>query len=171
MLQMRTELAHDQGEPYSKLNFLRSIYKRGGVTYTNLQQPEQHVLRDEKSSQHSSDGERLIQEAELEQLESDTDRLRTEIMNIQKEQENADNYLLSVKERLRRTEQKQQQMFISMAKAFQNPLFSEILMQQLRPKEALETAGTSKKQKLIAPQCNKGPAEASYYPIYAKRYK
>ncbi|XP_074331694.1 uncharacterized protein LOC141668636 [Apium graveolens] len=144
--------------------FLRSIYKRGGVTYTNLQQPGQHVLRDGKSSQHSRDGERLKQEAELEQLESDTDRLSTEIMNIQKEQENADNYLLSIKERLRRTEQKQQQMFISMAKASQNPLFSEILMQQLRPKETLETAGTSKKQKMIAPQCNKGPAEASYYP-------
>ncbi|KAL8102596.1 heat stress transcription factor A-7a-like [Apium graveolens] len=127
-------------------------------------QPEQHVLRDEKSSQHSREGERLKQEAELEQLESDTDMLRTEIMNIQKEQENSDNYLLSVKERLRRSEQMQQQMFICMAKAFQNPLLSEILMQRLRPNEAMETAGTSKKQKLIAPQCNKDPAEASYYP-------
>lgn len=127
-------------------------------------QSDHHVSRNEKSSQHSRHEERLKQEAELEQLESDTDMLRTEILNIQKEQESADNYMISVKERLRRTEHEQQQMFITMARAFKNPLFNEILKQQLRPKEALDTAGTSKRQKLIVPQCSKDPAEASYNP-------
>ncbi|KAK1377770.1 Heat shock transcription factor A2 [Heracleum sosnowskyi] len=126
-------------------------------------QSDHHVLRDEKSSQLSFHCERLKKEAEVEQLVSDTDKLRLELMNIQKEQETADNYLLSVKERLRRTEHKQQQLFIYMAQAFKNPLFNEIHLQQLRSKEALDTTGISKKQKLIAPLCNKDPVEASYY--------
>lgn len=122
---------------------------------------DHHVLRDEKSSRLSFHSERLKQEAELEKLERDTNMLRIEILNIQKEQESADKYLLSVKERLRRTEHKQQQMFICMAKASKNPLFNDILMQQLRPEAALDTAGISKKQKLIAPQCSKDPVEAT----------
>ncbi|KAL1805237.1 hypothetical protein ACET3Z_028305 [Daucus carota] len=126
-------------------------------------QPDQQVPQDEKNSQLSLYHENLKKEAELEKLKSDTEKLRTELLIIQKEQESADNYLLSVKERLIRTEHKQQQMFICMARAFKNPLFNEILMQQLREKEALDTAGTSKKQKLIAPQCNKSLVEAIYY--------
>lgn len=50
-----------------------------------------------------------------------------------------------------------------MSKAFKNPLYNETLLQQLRPKEAPDTAGISKKQKLIVPQCNKDPVEATYY--------
>lgn len=126
-------------------------------------QSDHQVLQDEKSSQHSLSSEKLKTQAEIKKLESDTDKLRIELLNIQKKQKSADNYLLSVKERLRKTEYKQQQLFICMATAFKNPLFNEILMQQLKPKAALDTAEISKKRKLNAPQCNKSPVEATSF--------
>ncbi|XP_052477852.1 heat stress transcription factor A-6b isoform X2 [Gossypium raimondii] len=75
--------------------------------------------------------------------------LMVELVKLRQQQQNTRTCLLTVEERLRKTEMKQQQMMSFLAKAMQNPSFVQQLIQQNDRSNELEEAITKKRQRRI----------------------
>ncbi|KAK4368639.1 hypothetical protein RND71_012431 [Anisodus tanguticus] len=100
-------------------------------------------------------------EAELEKLKKDHNTLKMEIMSLKQQQENTDNYLATVKERLQNTETRQKYMVIFMAKAFKNPLFVQQLVEKIKQRRTLDYGGVAKKRRLACETIDEGGDENS----------
>ncbi|GMP62826.1 hypothetical protein CsSME_00024782 [Camellia sinensis var. sinensis] len=86
-------------------------------------------------------------ETELEKLRNDRMKMKMEIMKLKQQQENTESHLAAVKERIGKTENKQQDILIFMAKAFSNPAFFHQFIHPMRPKKELnEHQVTNKNQ-------------------------
>ncbi|KAJ9183805.1 hypothetical protein P3X46_007612 [Hevea brasiliensis] len=90
-------------------------------------------------------------EAELESLKNDQDLLRIEILNLKQQQENSENQLSIVEQRIGVAECKQLQMFIFLAKAAKNRAFIQNLFQKRKQQRELD-GSEFKKSKLLSTQ-------------------
>ncbi|XP_052180734.1 heat shock factor protein HSF30-like [Diospyros lotus] len=93
-------------------------------------------------------------ENELENLRSDKNKMKMEILKLKQQQENTDSYLAAIKERIENNECRQKQIFIFMAKAFTNPAFLHQFIRLLRQKSELCDGQIAKKRRLAAPGSN-----------------
>ncbi|MBA0599948.1 heat stress transcription factor A-6b isoform X1 [Gossypium raimondii] len=88
-------------------------------------------------------------DGEIDRLRRDKQVLMVELVKLRQQQQNTRTCLLTVEERLRKTEMKQQQMMSFLAKAMQNPSFVQQLIQQNDRSNELEEAITKKRQRRI----------------------
>ncbi|KAK4357148.1 hypothetical protein RND71_022758 [Anisodus tanguticus] len=82
---------------------------------------------------------KLELDGEVDRLRREKQVLMMELVELRQHQQSTKSYIKTMEEKLKRTEQKQQQMMNFLAKAMQNPRFLEQMMQQKeRRKELVE---------------------------------
>ncbi|XP_077216957.1 heat shock factor protein HSF30-like [Tasmannia lanceolata] len=89
----------------------------------------------------------LALEGEIEQLRRDHNVLMVEIVKLRQQQQNSRAKFITMEERLRDTERKQQQMMAFLARALKNPIFVQQLIQH---RKQIELRGVGKKRRLPA---------------------
>ncbi|TKY53773.1 Heat stress transcription factor A-6b [Spatholobus suberectus] len=98
-------------------------------------------------------------DGEVDGLRRDKQVLMVELVKLRQQQQNTRNHLQSMESRLKKTEQKQQQMMKFLARAMQNPNFLQQLVQQKEWRKELEEAFSNKRRRPI----NQGPCECSAF--------
>ncbi|KAI9089786.1 hypothetical protein K1719_029079 [Acacia pycnantha] len=88
-------------------------------------------------------------DGEVNWLRRDKHVLMLELVKLRQQQQNTKTYLQQMEGRLKRTEQKQQQMMNFIARAMQNPNFVQQLVQQKEWKKELEEAISKKRRRTI----------------------
>lgn len=129
-----------------------------------FQKGKNHLLRDIKRRTHQSQIMPKQGEAqppicppnprmgtELENLITEQNMLKLEILKLKQQQENTENHLAAMNERMQRTEWRQQKLMVFVAKAFRNPFFLQ-LIQQLTLNKELGSGQVSKKRRLEGKQ-------------------
>ncbi|GAA0145400.1 winged helix/forkhead transcription factor [Lithospermum erythrorhizon] len=124
---------------------------------------QRHLLksiRRRKTSHHipqsSNQGSDLCVEVGRFGLDDKVDRLRRdkqvlimELVKLRQQQQNTKSHLKSMEQRLRGTEVKQQRMMNFLAKALQNPIFFQKMLQQNERRKELEEAMSKKRRRPI----------------------
>ncbi|XP_027115724.1 heat stress transcription factor A-6b-like [Coffea arabica] len=93
-------------------------------------------------------------DVEVDRLRRDKQVLMLELVRLRQQQQNTKAYLKTMEQRLRGTENKQQQMMTFLARAIQNPRILEQLVQQKDKRKELEEAIGNKRRRPI----DKGPS-------------
>ncbi|KAJ0113283.1 hypothetical protein Patl1_03297 [Pistacia atlantica] len=88
-------------------------------------------------------------DGEIDRLVRDKQVLMMELMKLRHLQQNTRAYLQAMEQRLQGTEKKQQQMMSFLARAMQNPVFLQQLVQQKQKRMELEEAMTKKRRRPI----------------------
>ncbi|XP_031275409.1 heat stress transcription factor A-2-like [Pistacia vera] len=91
-------------------------------------------------------------EAELEGLRDDHSTLRLEILKLRQQQEDSQNQITAVEERVRCAECKQQQMLSFFAKVAKYPNFVQQLIRKRKQQRELDGGEISKRRRLLAAQ-------------------
>ncbi|KAF5930432.1 hypothetical protein HYC85_031305 [Camellia sinensis] len=86
-------------------------------------------------------------DGEIDRLRRDKQVLMMELVKLRQQQQNSRAHLRAMELRLQGTERKQQQMMIFLAKAMQNPLFIQQLVQLKEKRKELEDKATKKRQR------------------------
>lgn len=86
---------------------------------------------------------------EIDQLKRDKQLLMSEVVKLRQEQQNTKTDLQALEEKLKDTEQKQQQMMAFMARVMQNPEFMRQLASQHEMRKGLEDAISKKRRRRI----------------------
>ncbi|KAJ1423852.1 Winged helix-like DNA-binding domain superfamily [Sesbania bispinosa] len=86
---------------------------------------------------------------EVDRLRRDRQVLMVELVKLRQQQQNTKAHLQAMEGRLKKTEQKQQQMMNFLAKAMQNPNFLQQLMHQKEWRKELEEAFSNKRRRPI----------------------
>ncbi|KAJ1402571.1 Winged helix-like DNA-binding domain superfamily [Sesbania bispinosa] len=86
---------------------------------------------------------------EVDRLRRDRQVLMVELVKLRQQQQNTRAHLQAMEGRLKKTEQKQQQMMNFLAKAMQNPNFLQQLMHQKEWRKELEEAFSNKRRRPI----------------------
>ncbi|CAN4091259.1 unnamed protein product [Withania somnifera] len=86
---------------------------------------------------------------EIDRLRREKQHLMMELVELKQHQQTTKSYIKSMEEKLKRTEQKQQQMMNFLAKAMQNPKFLEQMMQQKERRKELEEEIRNKRRRQI----------------------
>nr|KYP74985.1 Heat stress transcription factor A-6b [Cajanus cajan] len=92
---------------------------------------------------------------EVDRLRRDRQVLMVELVKLRQQQQNTRAHLQAMEGRLKRTEQKQQQMMNFLARAMQNPNFVQQLVQQTEWRKELEEAFSKKRRRPI----EQGPSD------------
>ncbi|KAF5454976.1 hypothetical protein F2P56_024600 [Juglans regia] len=97
-------------------------------------------------------------DGEIDRLKHDKHVLMMELVKLRQQQQNTRACLQVMEQRLQGTEMKQQQMMSFLARAMQNPIFIQQLVQQKEKRKELEEAMTKKRRRPIdqGPTCNGG---------------
>lgn len=97
-------------------------------------------------------------EGEIDRLKRDKQVLMMELVKLRQQQQNTRACLQVMEQRLQGTEIKQQQMMSFLARAMQNPIFIQQLVQQKEKRKELEEAVTKKRRRPIdqGPSCDGG---------------
>ncbi|KAL3535592.1 hypothetical protein ACH5RR_004053 [Cinchona calisaya] len=117
----------------------------------NIKRRKQHsqILQNQGGAgQNWLESAKYGSETELQKLRNDQNTLKLELLRLKQQQVNTENYLATVKERLRTTESRQKYMAIFMAKAFKNPLFVQYFIEKMKQKKAQGLGDVSKKRRL-----------------------
>ncbi|KAK7343615.1 hypothetical protein VNO77_12504 [Canavalia gladiata] len=88
-------------------------------------------------------------DGEVDRLKRDRQVLMVELVKLRQQQQNTRAHLKAMEGRLKRTEQKQQQMMNFLARAMQNPNFVQQLVQQKEWRKELEEAFSKKRRRPI----------------------
>ncbi|KAJ1431544.1 Winged helix-like DNA-binding domain superfamily [Sesbania bispinosa] len=88
-------------------------------------------------------------DGEVDRLRRDKQVLMVELVKLRQQQQNTRNYLQSMEGRLKKTEQKQQQIMNFLARAMQNPNFLQQLVQKKELRKELEEAFSKKRRRPI----------------------
>ncbi|KAK7393722.1 hypothetical protein VNO78_22286 [Psophocarpus tetragonolobus] len=88
-------------------------------------------------------------DGEVDGLRRDKQVLMVELLKLRQQQQNTRNQLQSMETRLKRTEQKQQQMMKFLARAMQNPNFLQQLVQRRELRKELEESFSNKRRRPI----------------------
>ncbi|BAT96675.1 hypothetical protein LR48_Vigan02g004000 [Vigna angularis] len=124
------------------------------------------IIRRRKSSQqpqvpqqsmdHCVEVGRFGLDGEIDGLRRDKQVLMMELVKLRQQQQNTKNHLQSMESRLKKTEQKQQQMMKFLARAMQNPNFLQQLVQEREWRKELEEAISNKRRRPIcdAEECS-----------------
>ncbi|KAI4345690.1 hypothetical protein L6164_012790 [Bauhinia variegata] len=122
---------------------------------------QRHLLKDirrRKSPQTQSlqqaldpcvEGGRFGLDGEVDRLKRDKQVLMVELVKLRQQQQNTRSYLQAMEGRLKKTEQRQQQMMNFLARAMQNPNFLQQLVQQKKMRKELEEAFSKKRRRPI----------------------
>ncbi|XAR67150.1 hypothetical protein NMG60_11013599 [Bertholletia excelsa] len=94
------------------------------------------------------DSAQPVVDAQRENLKTDRNMMRMEILKLKQQQESTQSYLTAVKDRVESTERRQQQICVFMAKAFANPVFLHRFIQTLRMRGGLCNGQITKKRRL-----------------------
>lgn len=86
-------------------------------------------------------------DGEIDRLRRDKQVLMMELVKLRQQQQNTRAHLHAMELRLQGTERKQQQMMIFLAKAMQNPLFIQQLVQLKEKRKELEDKATKKRRR------------------------
>ncbi|KAL2530520.1 Heat stress transcription factor A-6b [Forsythia ovata] len=86
---------------------------------------------------------------EIDRLRRDKQILTVELVKLRQQQQNTNEYLKTMEQKLKGTEMKQQQMMSFLAKAIQNPNFLQHIVQQKDRRKELEEAISKKRRKRI----------------------
>ncbi|CAN6308957.1 unnamed protein product [Urochloa humidicola] len=86
---------------------------------------------------------------EIDQLKRDKQLLMAEVVKLRQEQQNTKSDLQAMEDKLKDTEQKQQQMMAFMARVMQNPEFMHQLVSQHEMRKGLEDAISKKRRRRI----------------------
>lgn len=92
---------------------------------------------------------RYALDGEIDRLKRDKNILMNEVIKLRQEQQNTRAHLQAMEERLKGTEQKQQQMMTFLAKAMQNPNLLQQLAQKEQHRKELEEAINKKRRRPI----------------------
>lgn len=97
-------------------------------------------------------------DGEIDRLKRDKQVLMMELVKLRQQQQNTRACLQVMEQRLQGTEMKQQQMMSFLARALQNPIFIQQLVQQKEKRKQLEEAMTKKRRRPIdqGPSCDCG---------------
>ncbi|KAK4258008.1 hypothetical protein QN277_007522 [Acacia crassicarpa] len=115
---------------------------------TQQQQQQHHKQHDHQALDSCVELGQFGLDGEVNRLRRDKQVLMLELVKLRQQQHNTKTYLQQMEGRLKRTEQKQQQMMNFLARAMQNPNFVQQLVQQKEWKKELEEA-ISKKRRTI----------------------
>lgn len=121
---------------------------RGGMKHLlkNIKRRRNHVpLRDKSCNESAKFG----LQSEMETLKKDHSVLKVELLKLRHQHEVSKNQIATIKERIRSSEFKQQQMIIFLAKALKNPAFVQELLQRHRQKQELQNGEIKKKRRLV----------------------
>ena len=88
-------------------------------------------------------------DGEVDRLRRDRQVLMVELVKLRQQQQNTKAHIQAMEGRLRRTEQKQQQMMNFLARAMQNPNFVQQLVQKKEWRKELEEAFSNKRRRHI----------------------
>ncbi|MED6108079.1 hypothetical protein PIB30_020175 [Stylosanthes scabra] len=88
-------------------------------------------------------------DGELDRLRRDRQVLMVELVKLRQQQQTTKSQIQAMEAKLRRTEQKQQQMMSFLARAMQNPNFVQQLVQQKEWRKELEEAFSNKRMRPI----------------------
>ncbi|KAI4317894.1 hypothetical protein L6164_025723 [Bauhinia variegata] len=88
-------------------------------------------------------------DGEVDRLRRDKQVLMVELVKLRQQQQNTRNCLQAMEGRIKKTEQKQQQMMNFLARAVQNPNFMQQLVQQKEIRKELEEAFSKKRRRPI----------------------
>ncbi|KAL2506803.1 Heat stress transcription factor A-6b [Abeliophyllum distichum] len=88
-------------------------------------------------------------DAEIDRLRRDKQILTVELVKLRQQQQNTNEYLKTMEQKLKGTEMKQQQMMSFLAKVIQNPNFLQHIVQQKDRRKELEEAISKKRRKRI----------------------
>lgn len=110
----------------------------------------------QRSLEHCVEVGRFGLDGEMDGLKRDKQVLMMELVKLRHQQQNTKNHLQSMESRLRKTEQKQQQMMKFLGRAMQNPNFLQQLVQQREWRKELEEAFSNKRRRPIcdAEECS-----------------
>ncbi|KAK7354898.1 hypothetical protein VNO80_14140 [Phaseolus coccineus] len=103
----------------------------------------------QKSLDHCVEVGRFGLDGEIDGLRREKQVLMVELVKLRQQQQNTKDHLQSMENRLKKTEQKQQQMMKFLARAMQNPNFLQQLVQQREWRKELEEAFTNKRRRPI----------------------
>jgi heat shock transcription factor len=87
-------------------------------------------------------------EAELESLKKDHNVLKVEILKLRQQQEDSQNQMTAVEDRIRGAECRQQQMLVFLTKVVKSPSYVQQLIQKRKPKRELDGAEFGKRRRL-----------------------
>ncbi|XP_055960463.1 heat stress transcription factor A-2-like [Mercurialis annua] len=150
----RWEFAHE-GFQGGKKHLLKSIKRRS--RHSSKQQGSRIG-----ATTAGGDSAKLDLEAELENLKNDGDLLRVEMLKLKQHQEDSDNRLSNVEQRIRFAECKQLQMFYFLAKASKNRNFIRNLMHKRNQQRELEGSNKFiKKRRMLSGQAQTRVPEIS----------
>ncbi|XP_051131082.1 heat shock factor protein HSF30-like isoform X2 [Andrographis paniculata] len=139
----RWEFANE-GFQKGKKHLLMQIKRRKKDPRPMRKQQQQSWLN---SSNHGVIGA----EAELHKLRADQYTLQSEVFRLRQQQQIADNYLTSLKERLRITESKHKHLTLFLIKAMNNPALLQYLVEKMKRRTAATDGEISKKRRLTVP--------------------
>ncbi|CAI9766021.1 unnamed protein product [Fraxinus pennsylvanica] len=134
----RWEFANDRFQQ-GKKHLLKNIKRR-------KQHPQ--IIHQKVAAKSWLDSSNYGLENELESLITDQNTLKTEILKLKQQQENMENYLSSVKNRLQNAEMKQRNTVVFLVKVLKDPLFLQYIKKR-RQKNALNGLGMLKKRRLM----------------------
>ena len=90
-----------------------------------------------------------VLDGEMDELRREKQVLMVELVKLRQQQQNTKDHLQSMENRLKKTEQKQQQTMKFLARIMQNPNFLQQLVQQREWRKELEEAFSNKRRRAI----------------------
>ncbi|CAN4092897.1 unnamed protein product [Withania somnifera] len=135
------EFAHE-GFLRGQRHFLKTIRRRKTSNFHPGQASNQGIDTYFELGKLEIDGE-------IDRLRREKQHLMMELLELKQHQQTTKSYIKSMEEKLKRTEQKQQQMMNFLAKAMQNPKFLEQMMQQKERRKELEEEIRNKRRRQI----------------------
>lgn len=128
---------------------------RGGKKHLlkNIKRRSRHNKQQQGSSNGcGDDSEKLVLESQIENLKTDQDQLRLEILKLRHQQEETETRIDNVEQRIQSANTKQLQMLIFLAKAAKSRSFLQNLLGKMKHRKELNGQEYCKKRKLLNSQ-------------------
>ncbi|KAK6941365.1 Heat shock factor (HSF)-type, DNA-binding [Dillenia turbinata] len=151
----RWEFANE-GFQRGKRHLLKNINRKRNSNQHNVQQ---------QNGGKSFGEEKIVSEAELETLKKDHNTMRSEILNLRQQHQDTQSNLVNIKERIQRSERKQSQMVVFLARALRNSTFIHNLAQHYKLMRELSGGGNLKKRRLVA--CDEALESSYNVPLFS----
>ncbi|MED6171140.1 hypothetical protein PIB30_038046 [Stylosanthes scabra] len=135
--------------------FANEMFLRGqrvllkNIKRRKTNQTQQQALHQQQGLDPCVEVGRFGLDGELDRLRRDRQVLMVELVKLRQQQQTTKSQIQAMEAKLRRTEQKQQQMMSFLARAMQNPNFVQQLVQQKEWRKELEEAFSNKRMRPI----------------------
>ncbi|KAK6944811.1 Heat shock factor (HSF)-type, DNA-binding [Dillenia turbinata] len=136
----RWEFANE-GFQRGKRHLLKNIKRKRNGNQQNVQQ---------QNGGKSYGEQKIALEAELETLKKDHNTMRSEILHLRQQYQDTQSNLVNIEERIQRSERKQRQMVVFLARAVKNSTFIHNLARKNKLWRELSSSENLKKRRLVA---------------------